>query len=495
MRFTHSINSANRPAVTLRRLVSSISLVAAGLCLAPSLAYEITGSKWRDGSTEFYVSIDGASPSGVTWQDSFLAAIADWDESTVFDFDVIEQKLDPCLEDGLNSVDFTDDVCGSAYGSSTLAVTLRRYFPTLLGEADLYEADIVINSSVNYDVYDGMLYPPGNRNIDFRRVAIHELGHVLGLEHEPREPAIMAPTIGDIDRPTEDDIEGVNRLYTALQSCVQTPLAFGSLSGSLAPGDCTVDQITGGGTDDSYIDIYRIDLANDATLKLSMQSSSLDSVLLIADLSLDILAFDSKTAEGCSSTLSQQLAPGSYLVLANTFDVQNDELCVTEGDYTLDAHYQSGTQLSLGGALSTSDVVARGQFSGAASINNGLFYKTRFGADEAITVAGTITVAEQDVGEEGFILVAALAGDQVFALNSDGIFEERLPNSGQFPKYARGPFPATLTITMLDDVVPSSLGITKLDVDFLIGYGLDSDPETVFYNQLPIKMAIFPDSL
>jgi hypothetical protein len=47
---------------------------------------------------------------------------------------------------------------------------------------------------------------------------------------------------------------------------------------------------------------------------------------------------------------------------------------------------------------------------------------------------------------------------------------------------------------MLDAVVPASLGITKLEVDFLLGYGLDSDPGTVFYNSTPIKMVIEPAS-
>jgi hypothetical protein len=47
---------------------------------------------------------------------------------------------------------------------------------------------------------------------------------------------------------------------------------------------------------------------------------------------------------------------------------------------------------------------------------------------------------------------------------------------------------------MLDAVIPESLGITELDVDFLLGYGLDSDPSTIFYNSTPIKMVIEPSA-
>ena len=459
-----------------------------------SAAFEISGSKWKGGKTDFYVSLTGESPSGIAWHDSFLAAIADWDDDTVFDFNVIEQAIDPCLEDGLNSVDFTDEVCGSEYGASTLAVTLRRLSSTLLGEPNIFEADIVINSDVRYDIYDGLLYPGSNRRIDFRRVAIHELGHVIGLEHESRELAIMAPTIGDIDRPTEDDFAGVDALYTAFESCTQNTLVLGTRSNSLADGDCTVAQITAGGTDFSYIDLYRIDLEKAATLSLTMTSSALDSVLLISDLNLTVIDYDDKSVEGCSSTLTRQLDPGSYLVLANTFDKQVDPACVTEGDYSLTAHYQSGYPLPLGAAISTSDTPARGIITGAASNSSGAFYQTRFSADESIKVNGEIAIAAQDIGEAGFVVAAALTGDQVFALNSAGIFVERANNASPFPKHRTGKLRAIETVLMLDAVIPESLGITELDVDFLLGYGLDSDPSTIFYNSTPIKMVIEPSS-
>ena len=477
------------------RLLLNAGLLLSTLLLAlPSSAYEITGSKWRTGGTDFYVSMTGTSASGIAWHDSFLAAIADWQRSTVFDFNVIEQDLDPCLEDGLNSVEFTADVCGTEYGASTLAVTLRRYIPTILGEADIYEADVVINNTVGYDIYDGNIYSNGHSDIDFRRVAIHELGHVMGLEHESNVAAIMAPTIGDIDRPTQDDIDGVNALYTALQSCAQKSLFYGSLNGSLSTGDCTVQQITGGGTDTSYVDIYRLDLANVATITLNMQSAALDSVLLIADLNLGVIAYDAKEAGVCSSTLSRNLSAGSYLVLANTYDVQVDEACVTEGDYQFSAHYKSSTPLSLGGAASTSAVVGRGSFTGAASTDNGLYYQTHFSSDEKILARGEIRVAEQDVGKPGFVLAAARVGEQIFALRPDGIFEEKLPNSGEFPKYRHNVLGSLEVITLLDNIVAGELGIHDLDIEFLIGYGLDSAPETVFYNEKPIKVVITPPS-
>jgi predicted Zn-dependent protease len=471
---------------------SSIIFIGSCLLVTQLFAFEIDGTKWSGAKADIYVAIDGSSPSGVLWNTAFIGAIQDWNQSTDFTFSVFEEAADPCGFDSRNGVGFTSDVCGSAFGENTLAVTLTRFSSQVLGPPAIIRTDIVINDSVKYDIFDGRLVQLGIPfgSIDFRRVALHELGHAMGLDHEFSVAAIMAPRISSIDSLQEDDIAGINTLYGGLENCSIAPLRFGTTANSLSFGDCIVRELTVGGTDTSFIDLFRFDLERTTTVKFEMESQQLDSVLILATTDLEYLNLDPKTSNLCGSTLAATLQAGSYFLLGNTFVEPVKEACGNTGNYILKASFTSSQPNSLGASTSNLGAPSRASFSGGVSDNNGQGFGNKFPSSSSLDIQATITVDPLHVGEPGFLVAAAAFNDQLLFLNSAGIFVDA-PAIG-FINAASKLLSPLEELVLADDLVPADLGIETIEVDFFVGYGLNAQPNEIFFHQKPINLLISP---
>ncbi|MDB6092488.1 MAG: repeat containing protein, partial [Verrucomicrobia bacterium] len=109
----------------------------------------------------------------------------------------------------LNEVVMAPTYDGDTFGPNILAVTLEVH-----AAKTARETDVIFNSAVTWDSYRGAL--TGGR-AEIRRVAVHEFGHVLGLDHPDGAGqsvnAIMNSAIGQIETPQADDISGITYLY------------------------------------------------------------------------------------------------------------------------------------------------------------------------------------------------------------------------------------------------------------------------------------------
>lgn len=212
------------------------------LLTTPASAFVLQGSQWPEGRTTIYPDFvlhgDRTSPSGVSWNQAYKDAANNWNSHTKFQFTIdTASPSHPCAglhddypEDGFrNGAAFHNKICSiddfgnpdiTDFGKKTLAVTVNYTFSSKPQET--IESDMFFNDGEPWDVYDGAQ----QARFDFRRVALHELGHTLGLGHEESKPAIMAPTIGNTYTLQADDIAGAAAMYGEVSTPSDDPIVM-----------------------------------------------------------------------------------------------------------------------------------------------------------------------------------------------------------------------------------------------------------------------------
>jgi hypothetical protein len=470
------------------------SLVTLGLMTVPvTLAFDVDGNKWPGAFTTIYTGIPGTSPSGVAWSQALRESAEAWSNATVFKFSASPDYRDPCnRNDRLNGNDFTTTVCGTSFSPSTLAITMIYSEANSLGAADITEADIVYNRNQNFDIYDGPVNFNQFAGVDFRRVALHELGHVMGLNHERAAPAIMAPTIGNLFTLQKDDIDGVNFLYAGTNNCFKTAANFGVTSQALSQGDCRVQQLVSGGTDTSFVDVFALELSEAARISVQMSSAEIDSVLVLADEKLRVLEIMDDNAGTCNALIQRVLQPGSYIILANTY-VKVTKCGSNTGPYQISFNYDSSTLRTLKGKVSFQGGSSNAIFSGGVTVNNGLSYTNRVTPDQLFDVEARIAIDPRHQNQPGFIVVAALLADgEILVKNIAGNFVTYNPQLALVPIAVNKVLGAIEEVSVLADTIAAQLDIQNIAVDFLVGYGVSSNPDELYYHQEPINLIVSP---
>ena len=185
--------------------------------------YVLEDSHWLTPTIQMRVQLGGPTDivladGSLDWNASIENAMELWNEQmagTQFTWTVAPPTTPAADGDGISSMQFSDTVYGDDFGENVLAITLID----ANGNANT-ETDILFNSANSFNSYRGFdTIFNGVSYFDIHRIALHELGHSLGLDHPDdfgqTVNAIMNAHVSLLYGLQADDINGVVALYGA----------------------------------------------------------------------------------------------------------------------------------------------------------------------------------------------------------------------------------------------------------------------------------------
>ncbi len=186
------------------------------LGVTDSSSYWYFGPRWQSNpvmSLQLGAISSGASliDGSTTWGQPAEAAMAIWNEYLDrIQFRVVrDSTASTGLCNGVNNVFWSN----TFYGRSMEG--FAGYAQQCLQGGTVIEGDIVLNNTLQWNAYRGNFRSNTN---EVRRVMLHELGHVIGLDHPDDHGqvlnAVMNSFTGNNDTVRADDISGGQYLYS-----------------------------------------------------------------------------------------------------------------------------------------------------------------------------------------------------------------------------------------------------------------------------------------
>lgn len=371
----------------MKKISPLLVIAFAAGSIVPGFAFTVESASWtRNRTVVMHLSLppgggpfqDGSGSLGASAED----ALNIWNQELVhMKFNVDRNSiLPPSGNDADTSVSSASTVYGDPFPARVLAVTLvARRGSTMI------ETDVIFNSAINYDSYRGPLQPGVQ---DFHRVALHEFGHVLGLDHPdeaiPRQTvsAIMNSIIGNIDSLRPDDIAGAQSIYSNgppyLTSNPSSNLVNLSTRAFVGTGE---NALIGGfiiqGSQPATVVLRAIghslrafgltDPLNDPIMELH---NSGGGIIATSDDWIDssaattIASYHLDPANSLESAIFATLNPGSYTVVVRAFDNHDGDLTGVGLVELYDLHTTGGRagNISTRGQVLTGDNILIGGF-------------------------------------------------------------------------------------------------------------------------------------
>jgi hypothetical protein len=171
---------------------------------------------WSIFPVHFFVNADGSGLSFDSARDAISAAFSTWQSASadgiVFEFGGQSQRGSNG-DDGCNVVSWQKLDQGSVDTFSQAIITFDR------NSGEIFDVDIEMNSNDPFAILPAGEDNPFDDRVDLQAVSTHEVGHLVGLDHEnrfgPQVVMYFSDTSGNTTHRTltSDDRSGVRAIY------------------------------------------------------------------------------------------------------------------------------------------------------------------------------------------------------------------------------------------------------------------------------------------